>query len=118
MLPTCSTSIVISTSTVILKRKHGGWLYKDKFYPDYLTVGGASHAIFREAQEFCRGRGIDVGAGLWALPGATPVDVWRGPGYGKTIWDFEMAHLTMSSVLIVWNTSKTGERPLANGSRS
>lgn len=71
-----------------LERKSGGWLYKGKFYPDYLTVGGAGHAIFREALKFCQGRGIDVGAGLWPLPSAIPVDVWRGPGVGKTVSHF------------------------------
>lgn len=72
-----------------LERKPGGWLYKSKFYPDYLTVGGAGHAIFREALKFCQGKGIDVGAGLWPLPGAIPMDVWRGPGVGRSVSDFE-----------------------------
>lgn len=71
-----------------LERKPGGWNYKDKFYPDYLTVGGASHAIFRVALRHCQGSGIDVGAGLWPLPGATPVDVGRGQGISKTVSDF------------------------------
>jgi SAM-dependent methyltransferase len=66
-------------------RKPGGWEYKGKFYPDYLTVGGACHAIFREALKHCKGEGIDVGAGLWPLPGAVPVDIWRGPGAAKSI---------------------------------
>lgn len=72
-----------------LKRKSGGWVYKGRFYPDYLTVGGASHAIFREALKFCQGKGIDIGAGLWPLPGAMPTDIWRGPGVGTCISDFE-----------------------------
>lgn len=71
-----------------LERKPGGWSYKGKFYPDYLTVGAASHAIFREAVKLCRGAGIDVGAGLWPLPGAIPVDAWRGPGVGRVVSDF------------------------------
>ena len=71
-----------------LERKPGGWLYKSKFYPDYLTVGGAGHAIFREAIKFCEGTGIDIGAGLWPLPGAIPVDIWRGPGVGRSVSDF------------------------------
>jgi SAM-dependent methyltransferase len=71
-----------------LERKPGGWLYKGKFYPDYLTVGGASHAIFRDALKFCRGQGVDVGAGLWPLPGAVPADIFRGPGLGKSVSDF------------------------------
>ncbi len=72
-----------------LERGPGGWLYMGKFYPDYLTVGGAGHAIFREALKYCQGQGIDIGAGLWPLPGAIPVDVWRGPGMGRTILDFK-----------------------------
>jgi O-methyltransferase len=68
-----------------LERKPGGWMYKGEFYPDYLTVGGAGHAIFDKALKFCSGNGVDIGAGLWPLPGAKPVDVWRGPGLGLSI---------------------------------
>ena len=71
-----------------LERMPGGWFYNDAFYPDYLTVGGAGHAIFRVALKYCKGNGVDIGAGLWPLPGATAVDVWRGPGAGKVISDF------------------------------
>lgn len=76
-----------------LERRPGGWLYKGEFYPDYLTVGGASHAIFREGSKFCQGRGIDIGAGLWPLPNATPVDVEHGPGIGRSVSDFEEGSL-------------------------
>lgn len=31
------------------KRVPGGWIYDGEFYPDYLTVGGASFAIRRTA---------------------------------------------------------------------
>jgi len=68
-----------------VRRRPGGWEYRGRFYPDYLTVGGACHAIFREALKFCQGTGVDVGAGLWPLPGSIPVDIWRGPGATKTI---------------------------------
>jgi hypothetical protein len=70
-----------------LERIPGGWMYKGGFYPDYLTVGGAGHAIFGKALRFCSGNGVDIGAGLWPLPGAKPVDVWRGPGFGHSIAD-------------------------------
>jgi SAM-dependent methyltransferase len=70
-----------------VRRRPGGWEYRGRFYPDYLTVGGASHAIFREALKFCQGKGIDVGAGLWPLPGAAPIDIWRGLGASRTISD-------------------------------
>jgi SAM-dependent methyltransferase len=68
-----------------VERKPGGWEYKGKFYPDYLTVGGACNAIFPEALKWCKGKGIDIGAGLWPLTGAVPVDIWRGPGAAKSI---------------------------------
>jgi SAM-dependent methyltransferase len=72
-----------------LERKSGGWVYLGNFYPDYLTVGGASHAIFREALKFCRGSGIDIGGGFWPLPNAVPVDKWCGPGLGRFTSDFK-----------------------------
>lgn len=71
-----------------LSRKPGGWLYKGSFYPDYLTVGGASHAIFHVALRYCRGKGVDIGAGYWPFPKATPVDCERGPGLSHSISEF------------------------------
>lgn len=71
-----------------LARAPGGWRYKGAFYPDYLTVGGASHAIFREALKHCRGKGVDIGAGHWPLPGAQALDAFRGPGRGRSIADY------------------------------
>lgn len=76
-----------------LQRQPGGWRYKGRFYPDYLTAGGASHAIFREAMKHCQGRGVDIGAGHWPLPGAIPLDAMRGPGSSRSIRDFEAASL-------------------------
>jgi len=72
-----------------LARKPGGWIYRGKFYPDYLTVGGASPVIFSVALKYCQGRGIDVGAGLWPLPGAIPLDLERGAGSGRKVADFD-----------------------------
>ncbi|MGC8490398.1 MAG: hypothetical protein ACP5SH_01555 [Syntrophobacteraceae bacterium] len=62
------------------KRVPGGWMFDGEFYPDYLTVGGASFAIRRNALKWCKGMGVDIGAGLWPLPGAIPVDIANGPG--------------------------------------
>lgn len=72
-----------------LKRVDGGFMYKGEFYPDYLNVGGACHVIFRTAKEFCKGIGIDIGAGFWAYPGSTPIDTGRGNGLNTTIDDIE-----------------------------
>lgn len=72
-----------------LTRKPGGWEYNGKFYPDYITVGGASFCIFRTALKFCKGYGVDIGAGLWPLPGSIPVDLQNGVGVQNKITDFE-----------------------------
>jgi hypothetical protein len=76
-----------------VERVDGGWFYKGGLYPDYLHMGGASHQIASVALEYCVGRGADVGAGLWPLPGATPVDIWRGPGAQRSLDDFEAGEL-------------------------
>ncbi len=62
-----------------LKPVEGGWIYKNKFYPDYLTVGGASCAIFHLALRILSGNGIDHGSGSWPLPGSIPIDI-QGQG--------------------------------------
>jgi SAM-dependent methyltransferase len=69
-------------------RKPGGWEFENRFYPDYLFVGGASFAIQRTAVRYCTGTGLDIGAGLWPLPGAVAVDLERGPGRGRTLEEF------------------------------
>jgi hypothetical protein len=76
-----------------LKRAPGGWYYRGQFYPDYITVGGACYAVLRDALRLCKGAGVDVGAGLWPLPGAIPIDMWRGPGVGRSIADIPSASL-------------------------
>lgn len=58
-----------------LKAVEGGWIYKEAFYPDYLTVGGASSSVFSLALNYCKGIGIDHGAGCWPLPGSIPIDI-------------------------------------------
>jgi SAM-dependent methyltransferase len=56
------------------QRVPGGWLWEGRFYPDCLTVGGASYFIQRRALRWCQGEGLDIGAGHWPLPGAKPID--------------------------------------------
>jgi SAM-dependent methyltransferase len=69
------------------RRVPGGWEYAGAFYPDYLTVGGNSIAIRRVALRHCVGRGLDVGAGHWPLPGSLPIDTVDGPGLAHRIED-------------------------------
>jgi SAM-dependent methyltransferase len=52
--------------------------YKGKLYPDYLKHGNACQFIAPIAQQFCKGSGLDVGAGKWPLPGAIPVELKDG----------------------------------------
>lgn len=52
--------------------------YRGETFPDYLRRGNACRFIAPTALEFCKGRGFDVGAGRWPLPGAIPVDIESG----------------------------------------
>lgn len=69
----------------------GLFTYRGARYPDYIRNGNAMQFIAATAAQFCRGRGLDVGAGKWPLPGAQAVDRVDGrdastlPGEG---WDY------------------------------
>lgn len=52
--------------------------YKGELYPEYLKDGNATRFIVSAAMHFCKGKGLDVGAGKWGLPGATPIDLCDG----------------------------------------
>jgi SAM-dependent methyltransferase len=52
--------------------------YKGKLYPDYLKHGNACQFITPVARQFCKGSGLDIGAGKWPLPGAIPVELKDG----------------------------------------
>ena len=52
--------------------------YKGNLYPDYLKHGNACQFITPIALQFCKGSGLDVGAGKWPLPGAIAVDLING----------------------------------------
>jgi SAM-dependent methyltransferase len=43
-------------------------------YPGYLHQGEAAAFCRYHARRYCRGRGVDVGAGRWPFPGAHPVE--------------------------------------------
>lgn len=48
--------------------------YEGALYPEYLKHGNAMQFIAPTALQFCKGRGLDIGAGQWPLPGAQPVE--------------------------------------------
>ena len=52
--------------------------YEGHQYPTYLKSGDACRFITPVARHFCRGNGLDVGAGKWPFPGATPIDLSSG----------------------------------------
>lgn len=52
--------------------------YRGGRFPDYLKTGNACQFIAPAAQNFCKGSGLDVGAGKWPLPGAKPIDLTNG----------------------------------------
>jgi hypothetical protein len=88
-MPDCPTLFHIYRSLLSTghKRVPGGWIYKNEFYPDYLTVGGNSFAIRRTAMKYCVGKGLDIGAAFWPLSGSTPIDTEQGPGTANRIGD-------------------------------
>lgn len=49
--------------------------YRGALFPEYLRQGNAMQFVAPIALQFCKGRGLDVGAGRWPLPGAVPVDL-------------------------------------------
>lgn len=52
--------------------------YKGALYPEYIRNGNACEHIAVTASHFCKGRGLDIGAGSWPLPGARPVELRDG----------------------------------------
>lgn len=52
--------------------------YRGALYPDALRRGNAMRFIEPMARLFCTGRGLDIGAGAWPLPGAIPVELRDG----------------------------------------
>lgn len=52
--------------------------YRGALYPSYLKTGNACQHIAATARHFCRGSGLDIGAGKWPLQGALAVDAAQG----------------------------------------
>ena len=67
--------VLLRRSQVKRIEKDGKVFYKYRGfpYPGYLKKGNAVSFILDKTKQYCRGRGIDVGADRWSLPGAIPV---------------------------------------------
>lgn len=60
-------------------------------WPEHLFTGNACSWIKNTALNYCKGKGIDVGAGQWPLPGAIPIDLHSEltvDDFGKEQLDF------------------------------
>ncbi len=50
--------------------------YKGSIYPEYIRNGNAVGHIQTIAQQFCQGKGLDIGGFYgWTLPGAIPINI-------------------------------------------
>jgi SAM-dependent methyltransferase len=76
----CFVLGLLRRSKVKKVRKDGRdfYEYEHTLYPSYLNQGNASSYIKNKALRFCKGQGIDVGAGYWVLPGAIAVQNDQG----------------------------------------
>lgn len=52
--------------------------YDGCLYPDYLKHGNACRFIAPVAEHFCKGTGLDIGAGEWPFKNAFPIDIKDG----------------------------------------
>jgi SAM-dependent methyltransferase len=52
--------------------------YRGRLYPELVKHGNGCQYVTPIALKFCKGRGLDVGAGAWPLPGAEPIDLKYG----------------------------------------
>jgi SAM-dependent methyltransferase len=61
-----------------LSMRKGAYSYKiyksTKYYPDYIKHGAAVEGVKYLAQKYCKGKGVDVGAGNWSIDGAKAVE--------------------------------------------
>ena len=60
--------------------QEGSYYLASKSYPGFLKSGAASEIVKNYALLFCKGKGIDLGAGGFPLNGARPVDLVLGEG--------------------------------------
>lgn len=74
--------------------------YRGELYPAYLREGNAMQHIAATAAYFCKGVGIDIGAGKWALPGAIPVDRVNGDGIDAMNLPHQLLDYVFSSHLL------------------
>lgn len=45
-----------------------------RYYPDYIKYGAAVEGVKYLALKYCKGKGVDIGAGKWPLDGARGIE--------------------------------------------
>lgn len=79
--------------------RDGLFPYHGELFPEYIKHGNAMQFIAPTALQFCKGRGVDIGAGQWPLPGAQPVDLKRTDGHALAIPDRDLDYVFSSHCL-------------------
>ena len=70
-------------------------------WPEYLFEGNAMSWIKNKALNYCKGKGLDIGAGRWPLPGAIPVDLhseMQVCDFPDQIFDFVFSSHTLEHI--------------------
>lgn len=71
-----STTALLSKARTLVGHTHSAdYLVHSLRYPEYLRRGNAALACKFHAAQFCKGRGLDVGASNWCFPGARPINL-------------------------------------------
>lgn len=47
--------------------------YRGILYPEFLNQGNAMSFILKKAKQYCQGKGLDIGASQWPLPGSITI---------------------------------------------
>ncbi|MFQ5806772.1 MAG: methyltransferase domain-containing protein [Phycisphaerae bacterium] len=58
----------------VIEKGRAYYLYDGSRYPEEVARGNAMDHIGDHALTFCKGKGLDIGANKWPLPGAHPVE--------------------------------------------
>jgi SAM-dependent methyltransferase len=92
--------------------------YRGVLFPEYLKHGNAMQFIAPAALHFCKGNGLDIGAGAWPLPGAEPVELKDGrDGNGLPVgeWDYIFSSHCLEHIVNPIAALEHWKSRLANG---
>lgn len=88
-------------SLQIRKGAYNYRIYKEiKYYPDYLKYGAAVDGVKFLAKKYCKGKGVDIGAGKWSLENAKPIEDNEDENAYKLLENDESLDFIFSSHLL------------------